>query len=197
MYKIKLVAVLTMTLVAALQANAATVTLSPANIQSFTQISATGSPVTIKTSDTSLGAGFTTVWGSSVTGVNSADNGTTGLGLDWSGFDTFSLNIANDNENSWSFSVSVFDGTTTVTSAGQLLPNNSVANLFSVDITSLTLTAIDSVFVTVSANLPINGNDRTAEYTINTVPVPAAAWLFGSALGLLGWLRRKSAYFAG
>ncbi len=25
------------------------------------------------------------------------------------------------------------------------------------------------------------------------VPVPAAAWLFGSALGLLGWMRRKAA----
>jgi len=27
---------------------------------------------------------------------------------------------------------------------------------------------------------------------INVVPVPAAAWLFGSAIGLLGWLRRRS-----
>ena len=27
--------------------------------------------------------------------------------------------------------------------------------------------------------------------SITTVPVPAAAWLFGSALGLLGWLRLK------
>jgi hypothetical protein len=26
-----------------------------------------------------------------------------------------------------------------------------------------------------------------------TIPIPATAWLFGSALGLLGWLRRKAA----
>ncbi|MGI9342510.1 MAG: VPLPA-CTERM sorting domain-containing protein [Gammaproteobacteria bacterium] len=28
--------------------------------------------------------------------------------------------------------------------------------------------------------------------TFQVVPVPAAAWLFGSALGLLGWMRRKT-----
>ena len=29
--------------------------------------------------------------------------------------------------------------------------------------------------------------------TWSVVPVPAAAWLFGSALGLLGWMKRKAA----
>lgn len=29
--------------------------------------------------------------------------------------------------------------------------------------------------------------------SINVVPVPAAVWLFGSALGLLGWVRRRNA----
>jgi hypothetical protein len=28
---------------------------------------------------------------------------------------------------------------------------------------------------------------------VSTVPIPAAVWLFGSALGLLGWMRRKAA----
>lgn len=181
-----------MLFIAPLQINAMTVSISPATVQAFTQLSATGSPVTIKTSEIAAGAGFTTVWSSTVSGINSANIGQSGLGLNWSGFDTFSLNLANDNENAWSFSISVSDGTTAATSTVQVLPNNSVASLFSVDITGLDLTTIDSVYLTVSADLPINGIDRTAEYTASAVPVPAAVWLFGSALGLLGWLRRRT-----
>lgn len=31
----------------------------------------------------------------------------------------------------------------------------------------------------------------SADFSLTVVPAPAAAWLFGSALGLLGWLRRR------
>ncbi len=39
------------------------------------------------------------------------------------------------------------------------------------------------------------GNNSIYEVAITTavVPVPAAVWLFGSALGLLGWMRRRTA----
>ena len=36
-----------------------------------------------------------------------------------------------------------------------------------------------------------NGEERAFLLTPTAVPVPAAVWLFGSALGLLGWLRRR------
>lgn len=33
----------------------------------------------------------------------------------------------------------------------------------------------------------------TSNFVVTPVPVPAAAWLFGGALGALGWLRRRAA----
>jgi hypothetical protein len=39
---------------------------------------------------------------------------------------------------------------------------------------------------------PRGGAPRFDDASFSVVPVPAAVWLFGSSLGLLGWFRRKS-----
>jgi hypothetical protein len=44
-----------------------------------------------------------------------------------------------------------------------------------------------------SATHWVDGYGNVSSVTISTVPIPAAVWLFGSALGILGWARRKSA----
>jgi hypothetical protein len=44
-----------------------------------------------------------------------------------------------------------------------------------------------------NASFAATGIDGAGQWTMSTVPVPAAAWLFGSALGLVGFLRRRAA----
>lgn len=38
-----------------------------------------------------------------------------------------------------------------------------------------------------------NSHELLGDFAFAAIPVPAAVWLFGSALGLLGWLRRRAA----
>ncbi len=40
--------------------------------------------------------------------------------------------------------------------------------------------------------IELNGSGAIDNLTYQVVPVPAAAWLFGSALGLLGWMRLRT-----
>ena len=44
------------------------------------------------------------------------------------------------------------------------------------------------------ANSPVFDTDywKLDNISVNIVPIPAAVWLFGSALGLLGWARQRS-----
>ena len=45
----------------------------------------------------------------------------------------------------------------------------------------------------VNETLALLTSDASGNLGIAVVPVPAAVWLFGSALGLLGWVRRRAA----
>jgi len=38
-----------------------------------------------------------------------------------------------------------------------------------------------------------NSHELLGDFAFAAIPVPGAVWLFGSALGLLGWLRRRAA----
>jgi hypothetical protein len=58
------------------------------------------------------------------------------------------------------------------------------------------LTHYDGWITTVDGSVVILSREFTPgiggfEMTFQVIPVPAAVWLFGSALGLLGWMRRK------
>lgn len=59
----------------------------------------------------------------------------------------------------------------------------------------LNCTNSESVYVALN-NIFSGGFDKnkfsSSGTAYTTVPVPAAAWLFGSALGLLGWVRRRA-----
>lgn len=53
--------------------------------------------------------------------------------------------------------------------------------------------AFEGDFYDGSAPLNDSVTFGSIEVTVTPIPVPAAVWLFGSALGLLGWMRRKKA----
>jgi hypothetical protein len=59
----------------------------------------------------------------------------------------------------------------------------------------ITCTTNESIYVSLLGGFDGNFNNgkfKDSGIAITTVPIPAAAWLFGSALGLLGWVRSRN-----
>jgi hypothetical protein len=101
------------------------------------------------------------------------------------------------------FNLVSFDASSLANAAGSL---SVVGTLFgggtvsqvltlSSSLSTYNVTGLDNL---VSVAFSFNGATSVSPYdmdniNLNVVPVPAAVWLFGSALGLMGWVRRRAA----
>jgi len=74
----------------------------------------------------------------------------------------------------------------------------NTTNIFCAPELLLNCTNSESVYIELDSAFSglFDRNFRTTGFATTTIPLPAAAWLFGSALGLLGWVRRRTAVSA-
>ncbi len=65
---------------------------------------------------------------------------------------------------------------------------------YNVMLTQIYDVSVEPLLVNGKAEAYVNGRwsgNLEVVYTYNVIPIPAAVWLFGSGLGLLGWIRRR------
>ena len=182
------------------------ITLATEEIRDLEQVGpgvslSTNDATSVLTNYTLDGATFLSFWlfnsnGQSSGSIQTPDE----WSADWSTYTSFQQHIINRDESPWSFTASIYDGTTIFDSetlllegtvGGQINPGTTDGTLF-IDLSAVDKATIEWVRFSVSGILPVNNYDRVSEYElliqfkdVNPIPLPPGALLFSSAIALL------------
>ena len=172
------------------QSSASTVFLSLDQITEFEQINLSNTDgFSFVTHQNENGVVFLTYFVLQ-SGQATADVGKENALYDWSQFDTYNQSIYNYDENAWTFSVSVADIDGNIVSSDPVSIPPEENNIFSLDLLSLSSREIiDEVWVTVSGDIPLPGNDAVSEWELSfglgsaaEVPLPPAFLLYSLSI---------------
>ena len=187
-------------------AHASFITLATEEIRDLEQVGPGVSPITnnatsVLTNYTLNGATFLSFWLFNSNGQSSGSIQTPAdWSANWTSYTSFQQHIINRDESPWSFTASIYDGTTTFDSetlllegtvGGQINPGTTDGTLF-IDLSTVDTANIEWVRFSVSGILPVNNYDRVSEYEllvqfedVNPIPLPPSVLLFSSAIALL------------